>query len=444
MDDQNKIIARLAGAVLLIFGAALAGLFMFGTQRLIALGQLAKLNSVLAIGSIGLIACFCIVVGYRLALDRPNRNQSVLPPMGWYALTLIFVIFAVAAGIALLRKADYTALIAIGAVVLMGAGCLKAGRRAALRGTAEPVLPRQDESAPVLGKPQGWRIGAIGTTTLHVHWSLPMGGLLVSAMTGFAFPAAIYNCVFFTLLIVLHECGHIVAARAYGLQVNSVEISGLGGMCFIQVPHSVGETLAVFSAGLAVQTVILLVTILYVSVAGYPASVAGQCAVRIFTFVNAAIIVMNILPAKVRWGFANDGLVLWRLFLHVWKGQPFPFALKLDETILFPPDTRLHLLDSFARAGFTTGIEILNDATTPMEFVVAVLKQHLDVDREAAIAMMLCIHRTGGVLVPVEGHARSVAIAAAITADARGQGHPLVCRDVTVPAASTDPGTTPG
>lgn len=267
---------------------------------------------------------------------------------------------------------------------------------------------------------------------------------MVSAISGFALPDAIYYCLAYTLLIILHEGGHFIAARAFGLQVSNVEISGLGGMCFIQAPRTVKEALVVFSAGLAVQMAILLLTILSASLFGAPTSALGQCVFRTFTFVNAAILILNIIPAKVRWGFANDGLVLWRLFLHVWKDRPYPFSPNFKETILFPPDTRLHLLEEFSRAGVTTGLEILNDATTPMEFVVAVLMTHLDMDREGATAMMLDIHRNGGVLVPVDDVARSAAIAAAITSDAHEQGHQFVCRAFNVIAAMSEQGADPG
>jgi ATP-dependent Clp protease adapter protein ClpS len=439
MNDPNKLIARLAGGVLLAFGGSLVGLLVFAIPRLFERGRLEKLTSVFGIGCFGLFACFCLMVGYRLAFDRPNRYQSILAPFAWYALTLLFVVFAFAAGIVSLRAAHDDGLVAVVSAALIAAACFKSGRRTGLHGTTVPGLPhdnaRTPETASIIGLPNGWRIGTVGATTLYLHWSFPLGGLLVSTMTGFAFPAVIYYCLLFTLLTVLHECGHVIAAKAHGLQVDSVEISWLGGMCTIQAPRGVAEALMIFSAGLVVQIAVLLLTILYVLLVGQPTTALGKCTVTIFTFVNAIIIIVNIIPAKVQLGFANDGLVLWRLFTHVWKGQPFPFPTS-DQTILFPPDTRLHLLEGFAGADFTTGIEFLNDATTPMEFVVAVLIQHLEIDREAAIELMLGIHRNGGVLVPIEGSVRSAAIAAAITSAALENGHALVCRDVNLVEAT--------
>jgi hypothetical protein len=40
--------------------------------------------------SCGLLSIFCLVVGYRLALNRPNRYGSILPPTAWAVLAGIF------------------------------------------------------------------------------------------------------------------------------------------------------------------------------------------------------------------------------------------------------------------------------------------------------------------------------------------------------------------
>lgn len=234
-------LVRLSGGVHLILGVGLAGLCLFAVQRLFESGRLANPTNLVIVGSGALIALFCVVVGYRLAFDRSNRYQSILPPLGWYALAVVFLVSAVAVSIVSLLDARYVGVVSAALGAALAYRCLKAGRQAAQRGTA------------------------------------------------------------------------------------------------------------------------------------------GQ---------------------------------------------------------VFPPGTSLVQVESMVPAGFTTGLELLNDNTTPMEFVVSILARYLDMDREQAIALMLKVHWDGGVLIPVEAMEAAEAMAAAISSDARAAGHQLVCRAVNARAAA--------
>jgi ATP-dependent Clp protease adapter protein ClpS len=74
------------------------------------------------------------------------------------------------------------------------------------------------------------------------------------------------------------------------------------------------------------------------------------------------------------------------------------------------------------------GVEIFNDAETPMEFVVGVLQSELRMPYDAAVAAMLHIHNKGSVLLPTEDLARAECAANAISTQARINGHALACR----------------
>ena len=88
-----------------------------------------------------------------------------------------------------------------------------------------------------------------------------------------------------------------------------------------------------------------------------------------------------------------------------------------------------------APEGFQCGVEILNDDRTPMEFVVAVLRKHLDLDETQATRTMLDIHSKGGVIVARESLEESKRIADAVSAEAHVGSYPLVCRAVSVEGA---------
>lgn len=97
---------------------------------------------------------------------------------------------------------------------------------------------------------------------------------------------------------------------------------------------------------------------------------------------------------------------------------------------VLPRETSLIDAPEFVPPGFTQGIEILNDNVTPMEFVTSVLTAYLGLTPENAHRTMLQVHSQGGALLATSTPDDARRIAALISAEAAGQGHPLVCRAV--------------
>jgi ATP-dependent Clp protease adapter protein ClpS len=107
-------------------------------------------------------------------------------------------------------------------------------------------------------------------------------------------------------------------------------------------------------------------------------------------------------------------------------------AGKLLRSPVFPPDTCLLRMKGFVPAGFSCGLEIMNDNLTPMAFVVSVLQNCVGLRETDAIRTMLEIHTKGGALLPVASFEESERIAATVAAEARAKNHPLVCRAVRI------------
>ena len=97
---------------------------------------------------------------------------------------------------------------------------------------------------------------------------------------------------------------------------------------------------------------------------------------------------------------------------------------------VFPPETSLLSQPAFVPPGFRQGLEILNDNTTPMEFVVSMLQDPIGFSRADAIGTMLAIHTKGGALLAVASLQEAERVAVAVAAHAAG--HPLVCRAVSL------------
>jgi ATP-dependent Clp protease adapter protein ClpS len=205
------------------------------------------------------------------------------------------------------------------------------------------------------------------------------------------------------------------------------------------VPRSARHTLILYAAGLTAQVVLLLSTLAAVAVLGTPTSPLGRSVLITFTFVNGLIFFMNLTPGATHSGLSTDGRVLWQLYLHAFRNGPHPLARQHAASPLFPPGTKLLSIEGAAPDGFAAGVQLLNDDTTPMLFVVEMLQKHLGLEHDAAIALMMGVHTTGGLLVPLADKAQAEAVAAAIVRDARAQGHQLACEAVEVPGAQPHP-----
>jgi hypothetical protein len=88
--DQNHIIIRITGSLLSLFGIGLAILCLWIIERQFALLGTVRLNALTLVLIFGLISFFCVVVGYRLTFNRPNKYGSILSPSSWIILGLVF------------------------------------------------------------------------------------------------------------------------------------------------------------------------------------------------------------------------------------------------------------------------------------------------------------------------------------------------------------------
>lgn len=281
-----------------------------------------------------------------------------------------------------------------------------------------------------------FKVAEIRGTSVWVHWSLPVGGGAV-ALLGHVDPREwLFYCLAFTALIAVHEAGHVIAALAQGLRVFEVEISGLGGRCRFEHPHRIGQSFLVYAGGLLAQLALLLPTLAYVvSRNGFPPDSLGRAFSITFTFVNVVVLILNLIPMQVdRTGLDTDGSKLWRLFLHVFKGHPHPDPLVQftppEQAPVFPPEASLLEMPDFRQPGFVHGIEVFNDKTTPMEFVVDVFQRHLGLTLDQAVHVMLDIHNKGGALIPLSTQQEAARVAEAMSVDARAAGHAFRCRYV--------------
>jgi Zn-dependent protease len=121
--------------------------------------------------------------------------------------------------------------------------------------------------------------------------------------------------------VVLHELGHALAARFYGIGTRRIRLYPLGGVAQLErMPRRTGPELLIATAGPAVNFALagVLALVLGAGVAWDPGAdrseVAG--AVRILIAINLALGLFNLIPA-----FPMDGGRMLRALLSGWLGR---------------------------------------------------------------------------------------------------------------------------
>jgi stage IV sporulation protein FB len=161
----------------------------------------------------------------------------------------------------------------------------------------------------------GWSIplGRVLGTEIRLHVTF----LLLLAWIGFASgaeggtAAAISSIVFISLLfacVVLHEFGHVLAARRYGIATPDITLLPIGGVARLErIPEKPSEELVVALAGPAVN--VAIAALLFIALGGMPPVEAATnpenashpMLARLF-WVNVTLVVFNLIPA-----FPMDG-----------------------------------------------------------------------------------------------------------------------------------------
>jgi len=158
-----------------------------------------------------------------------------------------------------------------------------------------------------------WKLGTVAGIGLYVHatfflliaWvgvTYWLAGGSAAALSGIAFILALFACV------VLHEVGHALTARRYGIRTRDITLLPIGGVSRLErIPDDPRQEVWVSVAGPAVNVVIAaaLYAWLLLSQTWRPLSaltMAGGPFLERLLLVNVSLAVFNLLPA-----FPMDG-----------------------------------------------------------------------------------------------------------------------------------------
>tara|TARA_R110002096_G_scaffold200639_1_gene384607 strand:+ start:18071 stop:18880 length:810 start_codon:yes stop_codon:yes gene_type:complete len=169
-----------------------------------------------------------------------------------------------------------------------------------------------------LGNPFGIGVFVHWTFGLLLAW-IGLSSLFQNGIVGAVFSilliAALFGCV------VLHELGHSLAARYFGIGTKDITLYPIGGVAKLErMPRDPAQELVIALAGPAVNVVIALLLVPVVLLLGLPdlAAAAAPASVREFVFTllsaNIILVVFNMIPA-----FPMDGGRVLRAVLTMYR-----------------------------------------------------------------------------------------------------------------------------
>lgn len=156
------------------------------------------------------------------------------------------------------------------------------------------------------------RIGQLFNIPIFIHWSFLLLPVIVIYQSA---DSEIINIAWemglvFTLFgcVLLHELGHALSARRYGVDTLDIILSVIGGLARLtKLPEKPWQELVVAIAGPAVNFVIAIVISLFLWLTGnfhlpVVAEIDGSNFLFILAFANVGLAVFNLIPA-----FPMDG-----------------------------------------------------------------------------------------------------------------------------------------
>lgn len=186
------------------------------------------------------------------------------------------------------------------------------------------------------------RIGRFAGIDVYIHATFPLlfvyfgfvywaeTGTLAGVVTGLALIAALFVCV------VLHEYGHALTARRYGIGTRNITLLPIGGVALLEkMPKDPRQEIVVALMGPAVNIAIAAVLFLVLSITGRPGalfelSAAPQSFLVSILYANIFLAVFNLIPA-----FPMDGGRVLRavLALRTDRVQATRMAANIGQTL---------------------------------------------------------------------------------------------------------------
>jgi len=175
-------------------------------------------------------------------------------------------------------------------------------------------MPRTIEIANPLRLDKLTRVMRVKGVDVYVHWTvfLIAGIMLANTIRRPALTLAGMGA--WLGLILIHECGHLIAAQWRHCEVLSIEIYPIHGFCRFELPWSRFDHCLIAWGGVAAQAVVALPLVTYVLIFGYTRFGPMNAILAILGFYSVALAAFNLLPVG-----RLDGALAWGLIPELVK-----------------------------------------------------------------------------------------------------------------------------
>jgi Zn-dependent protease len=165
---------------------------------------------------------------------------------------------------------------------------------------AKPFKP--DRLTPIL------RINGV---KVFVHWSVFVIAAIMLLGTIRRPVMTLVGVVCYLSVILIHECGHMVAAQRKGHAVGGIFLYPIHGLCTFQMPWSRFDQCVIAWGGVAAQALVALPLIVWLAVFGYTRFDAINAVLAILGCYSLLVAVFNLIPAgrldgRTAWGLIPE------------------------------------------------------------------------------------------------------------------------------------------
>ena len=148
----------------------------------------------------------------------------------------------------------------------------------------------------------------INGVRVYAHWSVLVIGTLILFGTIERPIETIAAWSAYFSVILIHECGHMIAAQRKGCEVFSIELYPIHGFVRFRSPWSRYDEAFIAWGGVAAQTAVALPLVIFVSIFGFTRFDALNVAIGILGYYSLLVAAFNLIPLR-----SLDGATAWNL-----------------------------------------------------------------------------------------------------------------------------------
>src|SRR5580698_11622216 len=159
-----------------------------------------------------------------------------------------------------------------------------------------------------------YQIMEVNGVKVYAHWSVLLIGCVVLMGAIFEPSTAIPGLLCYYCVILLHECGHMVAAQRKGYPVWSIELYPIWGIARFSEPYSHFDRCLIAWGGVLAQLVVAVPVIILSETLGPTNHPSLNTVLAMFGFFSLFVAAFNLIPAP-----PLDGSIAWGIVPALFK-----------------------------------------------------------------------------------------------------------------------------